>query len=107
MMGPMSPNTTRGPLAMVTVAVLMAFPAALSLLENKGMTWPAYITSPWLSPKPKGAMACNWLPGTGSMVIVLPVIPSVAVLGVFRKVLGLKVLPPSMLVLNELATRAR
>jgi len=41
------------------------------------------------------------------MVTTLPVISSVVILGVFRNTLWLKVWPPSMLALKELATRAR
>src|SRR4051812_7836413 len=101
----MSPNTMRGPAAMVTVAVLMAVPAMLSLLVKAGYTWPLFITRAWRSPKPSVALPTRWLPGIGSRVIVLPVIMSTAVLGVFRNVLGLNVWPPSMLVENELAAR--
>ena len=105
-MGPMSPKMIRGPAAMMPVAVLRTLPAAFSLLENSGTTRPLYITRPWRSPKPNAVLACPWLPGIGSSVTTLPVIASLAVLGVLKNVLGLKVAPPSMLALKEFATRA-
>src|SRR5438128_1968922 len=101
----------RGPPAMVTVAVFMASPAMLLLLEKTGMTLPPLITSPWRSPKPGlyvvplMTLAWVWLPGIGSIVMTWLTISSVAVLGVLKKVLGLKVAPPSRLALNELAAR--
>ena len=97
----------RGPAAMVTVPLMRTAAAAFKLLENTGTTFPAFMMRASRSPNPKVALGArrSW-PGTGSILIAcVLLIALMAVFSTLRKTLGLKVLPPSVLVRNELVMR--